>query len=162
MTRPRINLQKLALQKLAAMDRELARLDSARARVTSERLALIQQLDGNDPDARRWLDANFAGDLAWDGLFAFPPIEPPAAPGVYAIQADGPFVKIGRADNIRQRMGELQIGQVSPLGLLAVLSTDPRKERSFHHELRHWRVRGEWFRLEGEVLTMVQTYRGAS
>lgn len=161
MTRPRINLQKLALQKLAAMERQLARLDKERERVGAERAALIEQLDPKDPDVQRWADGEVAGERASDGLFAFEPLEPPCTPGVYAIQGDGPFVKIGRASNIRQRLGDLQIGRAQPLGLLAVLSHDPKKEHAFHHELRAWRVRGEWFRLEGEVLTMLQAYRGA-
>lgn len=149
------------LQKIAAMDRELARLEKQRERVAGERIALIEQLDTADPAVLAWVEAETAGERASDGLFAFAPLPAPAAPGVYAVQGEGPFVKIGRADNIRQRIADLQIGQANPLALLAVLSNDPRKERSFHHELRRWRVRGEWFRLEGEVLTMLQTYRGA-
>lgn len=71
---------------------------------------------------------------------------------VYVIQAGnkkGPY-KIGVADNPKQRMADLQIGNHVDLRLLLVIPCSSRRnayhlETRLHRELGGLRIRGEWF-----------------
>jgi len=83
----------------------------------------------------------------------------PSKPGVYAIRGSGPFVKIGRADNIRRRLRQLQGAHPEPLTLVAVLSQNPDDEKLLHDRFALLRQRGEWFRLGAQL---VEAIRGAS
>lgn len=74
-----------------------------------------------------------------------------AVPGVYAL-LDGAYVKIGKASrSIRDRARNLQTGHPVPL-TIRMLSRNPKDEARIHAALAPHRVRGEWFRLNGEVL----------
>jgi hypothetical protein len=66
-------------------------------------------------------------------------------PGVYAIECVPGYVKVGRANDISQRMKELQTACPFDLKLLAVLSHDPNDESIWHHRFRSCHYRGEWF-----------------
>lgn len=74
----------------------------------------------------------------------------------YIIRAgsDGP-VKIGRADDVAERITSLQTGHHETLVLLRVIDTAYDSERSFHREFAHRRIRGEWFLFDECMLTFV-------
>lgn len=82
-------------------------------------------------------------------------LDAPAAPGVYAI-ASGRFVKIGKSDNIRLRLAQLQTAHAEELALVAVLSERADDEPEFHARLALHRHRGEWFRIEGRVIDVLR------
>lgn len=93
------------------------------------------------------------------GLVSLPALRAPSGPGVYAIRA-GEFVKIGRSANVADRLSELQAANPTKLELVALLSENPADEATFHRKLARHRVRGEWFQLRGEVLSIIRASRG--
>jgi predicted GIY-YIG superfamily endonuclease len=90
-----------------------------------------------------------------------PSIEPPSAPGVYAIQCESGYIKIGKATDIRRRLLQLQGNHPEELRLVGVLSEHQTDEKFFHRECELHRHRGEWFRAEGRVLEMLRIHGGA-
>lgn len=77
------------------------------------------------------------------------PIFPwPETRGVYCACVFTGYVKIGRANNIANRMTAFQTHTPEDVKLLAVLSENPLDERAFHLRFAAWRVRGEWFRFD--------------
>lgn len=75
----------------------------------------------------------------------------PETPGVYAVEGAPGWVKIGKAKNIRKRVGDLQVAHPVKLRLLAVLSDNPADENAFHRSWKQWRTHGEWFELSREI-----------
>jgi len=72
---------------------------------------------------------------------------------LYLIQmaVTGDF-KVGRSNNVKRRIRELQTGCPHPLRILLVAKGLGHQERMVHRELRTYRCRvmkGEWFREEG-------------
>lgn len=70
------------------------------------------------------------------------------APGcfVYVIRPKGDTpIKVGKAEDVVKRMGELQTGNPRELTLLHVLVGYGELEAQLHRRLRPSRVRGEWF-----------------
>jgi len=68
---------------------------------------------------------------------------------VYVI-ADGEYVKIGVADDIRRRLSGLQMGNPRPLVLRYLIPAFDRSEAfliewKLHQALSHAYIRGEWF-----------------
>ena len=70
---------------------------------------------------------------------------------VYFIQSgvDGP-IKIGKANDVGRRMGDLQVGNPSELTiLLEIPCKSPQHagnmEKQIHRRFRKNRIRGEWF-----------------
>ncbi len=55
------------------------------------------------------------------------------------------WVKIGRAVDVKKRMGFLQVGNPDELSLLAMIDGGGKEERALHFLLRGVRRRGEWF-----------------
>lgn len=88
-----------------------------------------------------------------------PPMEPPDAPGVYALLGLPGFVKIGKAKSIVKRMRELQCGCPVPLKLIAVLSKDPGDEGALHKRWAPYRETGEWFRTETPLRSFIREKR---
>jgi hypothetical protein len=86
-------------------------------------------------------------------------LTPPGTAGVYAIECVPGYVKIGRARNVAARMHELQTGCPFELKLLAVLSTNPEDETSFHRRFARDRRHGEWFALTPEVQAAIRDSR---
>lgn len=74
---------------------------------------------------------------------------------VYFIRAFAPPpkcgpIKIGLADNVRQRIEELQVGNPAELILIAVIQCKTRGEaakleKTFHKIFARQHIRGEWF-----------------
>jgi hypothetical protein len=79
----------------------------------------------------------------------------PETPGVYAITFDWKYFKVGRADNIKRRVYDLQIASPLDLKLLRVLSDNPTHESRWHKVLDDFHVRGEWFRLTDESMALI-------
>jgi excisionase family DNA binding protein len=84
------------------------------------------------------------------GLFSeyLRPLDPPAFPGVYFIQAGtaGP-IKIGVASNIAKRFAQNQTGNHVECHLVGFLeNADRATEQRFHLRSAEARLRGEWFR----------------
>jgi hypothetical protein len=55
------------------------------------------------------------------------------------------WVKIGRAVDVKKRIGFLQVGNPEDLTLLATIDGGAEEERALHFLLRGVRRRGEWF-----------------
>jgi hypothetical protein len=74
---------------------------------------------------------------------------------VYLIRCgDSGMVKIGFALNPEQRLRELQTGHWETLSLIRVIEGDIGAESWMHGRFSEFRVRGEWFRLTEEMLTI--------
>ena len=88
---------------------------------------------------------------------AFEPIvvESNYSRGVYAIKA-GDFVKIGKTENVNDRLKQIQTGSPIQLEFLGMLSPNPADESSFHNRFKHLHVRGEWFQSDPEILQAIQ------
>lgn len=74
----------------------------------------------------------------------------------YIIRAGlaGP-VKIGKADDVNQRLRELQTGNHERLSVLRVIDTPFDAEPLFHLKFARNRLHGEWFEFEAAMLTFV-------
>lgn len=84
-------------------------------------------------------------------------------PFVYFIAPeDRPVVKIGKANNIKSRIRELQTGSADRLRLLAAIQGDERQEQQLHRRFAGLRLQGEWFRLEGALAEYVDQLSGAA
>lgn len=75
---------------------------------------------------------------------------------IYFIQMgeDGP-IKIGKADDPRQRLNSLQIGCPVALTLLGVLDGDVEREADLHAGFDDARLRGEWFSPVPDLLALI-------
>lgn len=88
-----------------------------------------------------------------------PPISPwPEGPGVYFARA-GNHVKIGKANSIRKRLGEIHTYTPSGLELLATAPGGLREEGNFHRQWSKLREHGEWFRLDPELMAFIVSLR---
>lgn len=66
---------------------------------------------------------------------------------VYFIQSviGGP-VKIGKSNNVEQRLEELQTGSPYILQIIKIIkNVKPQVEREFHEKFKDYRSHGEWF-----------------
>jgi len=78
-------------------------------------------------------------------------------PGVY-IHSDGTAIKIGKtATAERQRRRSHQTGNPRDIVLLAWIPG--ANERTLHKRFAHLNIRGEWFRMDSELMTFVQAWR---
>jgi hypothetical protein len=84
------------------------------------------------------------------------------SPVVYFVADAHGHVKIGRATDIYVRLAMIQNGQALPVRLLATVPGQKREERETHDRFRSLRVRGEWFRLEGELREFVDALTSAA
>lgn len=77
---------------------------------------------------------------------------------VYVIQC-GEFIKIGIADDVQRRIGDLQVGNPMKLTLLRKFKAwdAARMERELHEKLGSHHERGEWFRLSDVVKAWVDS-----
>lgn len=69
------------------------------------------------------------------------------------------MVKIGmvhRVANLQARIVELQAGCPYPLRLVLIMDGgDRRNEARLHSAFDQYRFRGEWFRIEGEIASLL-------
>lgn len=75
---------------------------------------------------------------------------------IYFVQAgDGGPIKIGRAQNVRQRIKDLQCAHFSNLRLLLTLSEKMAPEWALHRKFAEYRQAGEWFAPGPELLAYI-------
>lgn len=68
---------------------------------------------------------------------------------IYFITVPGlPYVKIGKADNIWQRISSLQVGCPLEYKLIARADGDLGDEGLIHEEIEDAHFRGEWYKLD--------------
>ena len=76
---------------------------------------------------------------------------------VYFIQPNGePVVKIGVSAVVGGRLSALSTSHYKDLVLLATMDGGVGDERELHKRFAKLRVRGEWFKLEGELKKFVE------
>lgn len=80
----------------------------------------------------------------------------PPQKGVYVV-GYGPYVKIGISLNVAERISSLQTGAPEKITLYAVLDGWAADEVALHRRFAAYRLNGEWFRLEGEVASWVES-----
>lgn len=61
-------------------------------------------------------------------------------------------LKIGYSNNPTKRFKALQTGSSTPLKLLATIKGDRHKETELHHQFKHLRLGGEWFRYDKRII----------
>lgn len=64
-------------------------------------------------------------------------------------------VKIGVANDVHARLLSLQTANAARLVLIAEMPGDERYERMLHQAFAEYRIRGEWFRLDGELRSFI-------
>jgi len=65
------------------------------------------------------------------------------------------YVKIGRATNLRTRLGGIQCGNPITLEFLGCMYGGDPEEKEMHRFLRQYRARGEWFRYSAPVAQFI-------
>lgn len=81
---------------------------------------------------------------------------------VYFLQC-GKLLKIGKADDVAERLSQLQTGNPAELKLVAVLTKVlPSVERMYHQAFAPWRERGEWFRRSPELDKILNFIQGGA
>lgn len=71
---------------------------------------------------------------------------------IYFLAGDG-LVKIGFTTNLKERVRSISRMSPRKLNLIARLRGTQRNEDELHGMLKKYRQHGEWFRLEGDVVT---------
>ena len=75
---------------------------------------------------------------------------------IYFVQGEsGGAIKIGTTLNPVTRMQSLQTGFPEELKLLAVIPGDAERERKIHEYFGKFRLKGEWFKPEAELINMI-------
>ena len=73
---------------------------------------------------------------------------------LYVIGPANGNIKIGYSEDPESRLGQLQTGNDQTLILHYTAEADPAKvqvlEKIIHRQLRHLKIRGEWFKLTAE------------
>jgi len=80
---------------------------------------------------------------------------------LYIMHAEGTnYIKIGQAQDVLRRRGELQVGCPQRLTiLLTVPSSDaPALEQLMHDHFAAYRLHGDWFALPSEVPTVLELF----
>jgi hypothetical protein len=77
---------------------------------------------------------------------------------VYFIQSgdNGP-IKIGISHNPKSRLTELQTAHHDKLRILKVVDGDERREGGLHSKFEKYRLNGEWFKNDPELLSYIHT-----
>lgn len=68
------------------------------------------------------------------------------------------FIKIGKAENVMNRLHCLQVGSTSELELVGSLEAPPAREKELHVMFDQYRVRGEWFQPSNEIMKYIAAY----
>lgn len=75
---------------------------------------------------------------------------------IYFVQGEsGGAIKIGTTLNPVARMQSLQTGFPEELKLLAIIPGDAGRERKIHEYFGKFRLKGEWFKPEAELINMI-------
>jgi hypothetical protein len=76
---------------------------------------------------------------------------------VYFIEAPNGLVKIGFSTNPWQRLGKMKVDCPDELILRSFVDGGISEERAFHQRFCSFHVRGEWFRLQGELRDFIDS-----
>ena len=79
----------------------------------------------------------------------------PRQPGYVYFVSDGTFVKIGWASNWKRRVAVVQGTNPNDLKVLAVCKGSTFHERALHRKFEKHHARGEWHRLDQEILNYI-------
>lgn len=80
---------------------------------------------------------------------------------IYFIKNESNMVKIGRANDLKGRIGEYTKLPFEPILLNAIESNDTIKDEAYYHEMFHMnRKRGEWFELTDEQIQVIKNLKG--
>ena len=81
----------------------------------------------------------------------------------FILDRDYPAVKIGKANDWRCRLAELQIGNPRQLILIGLVEAEDAlaKEAELHQRFRYLRVGGEWFRYTRQIETWIRKHAQA-
>lgn len=74
---------------------------------------------------------------------------------VYFVRA-GDAIKIGFSTNSKTRLASLQTSNSEQLELLAMMRGTQSDERDLHQQFCHLNLRGEWFRVDEELLDFIR------
>ena len=96
----------------------------------------------------------------------FPPLPPPTPQPrpsihvpkqgyIYVIDCDG-FIKIGYSTDPRGRLSNLRVASPLEITVLRVIEGTVADERELHNKFVAHRVRGEWFKCEGELAAWIE------
>jgi hypothetical protein len=99
-----------------------------------------------------------AQQLYEDATGACAPLTPPSTRGLYFVLA-GAKLKIGKADDIAQRLRALQTASPEPLALVATMPGAFAQEAVLHARFKRLHIRGEWYRYEAELQDFVRSLR---
>jgi hypothetical protein len=80
---------------------------------------------------------------------------------VYFISAGGP-IKIGTAKDVRSRLSGIQTSNYDALKVLGVMRGGSELEASLHRQFSHYRLRGEWFWRNNDILSYIEQNRDLS
>jgi Meiotically Up-regulated Gene 113 (MUG113) protein len=75
---------------------------------------------------------------------------------IYFIGSEDGRVKIGYSTKPGKRLRAVQTGASTLLRLIAAVRGSPQDEQQLHAKFVDYRLRGEWFRFEGELRTYVE------
>lgn len=101
-----------------------------------------------------WLEEQIAKEAA--GLHPAPVYSVPRKAGwIYVIQS-GEFIKIGFATDVAKRVRGLETGSPHPIAVLHEMRGTLEDEARFHGRFASYRVRGEWFRKDGDLAAWME------
>lgn len=88
-------------------------------------------------------------------------VQKPCNQFIYILQCDK-YIKVGRANNVYRRAGEMVTGNPFDLDVLCYYKIKPEKitsiEKGAHRELEQYSHKGEWFSCSKEVAMMAVEY----
>lgn len=74
---------------------------------------------------------------------------------IYFVRA-GNHVKIGHSKSHQGRLASLKTGNHEDLKVIGIVPGAPEDEKKMHKRFQKYRVRGEWFKIEGELATFLR------
>lgn len=81
---------------------------------------------------------------------------------IYVIGGDNPPYKVGISKNPHRRLKTLQTGHPDKLKILSLKETEPSKtkllESVIHHNMKQYRLTGEWFNLDLKTILLEVEY----
>lgn len=81
---------------------------------------------------------------------------------VYFVQGiNGGAIKIGYSDNPETRLKALQTGYPDILKILLLVPGTEKTERYFHNKFAEYRLNGEWFRPEQDILKEISKFKAS-
>ncbi len=78
----------------------------------------------------------------------------------FILDAKSNAVKIGTSHSVEERMIDIQVGNPNKLRVIAVIpqgdSEQGNIEKELHGKFKHLRMRGEWFKYDGELKSFIK------